>query len=537
MGSISVNDNGVQQISISGTPTVNVGTSALPTGASTSAKQDTGNTSLSSIDGKLTALKTANPEQDDPGMPVRLVPTALKKCGFSNVSASGLDTDDVVQIGTTPAGMTVSQSGGNLVVTSTTNTNEEFLARSTWSFNGAFNFWFSQTQSQRIANNTIGVYLADLVGSGLSYTINSATSVTVSAVPGSWSAKNVGQSMQLGGMTVAGSVPGRYAIASVSGSDLTFTVSGFPSSGSGTLCLWGYNYIQAECNNTTATNMSISAQDRGWRALAENQATINTISSGHMVQIRNDGLTCLWEDQSLSSSTGASSARGSRAQDLPRPEVDLHVFLRFFTGTSAPASGTTWTVGFIAVEDTIRQKIHIAGMSRSAFNMTTLASTATVTAAGANADDSATLASPVVVGGRTINASPTASANNDTGNLTMDLRRRLLMYGPNPREIADVNIATVTNTTETTLIAAVASISHDITFLMLSNDGATLTRCDIRDSTGGTIRFAPVVPIGGTVVVPIGSQPAKQSGTNANWTIQASASTTSLRVTAISVRS
>ena len=32
------------------------GASALPTGAATSAKQDTGNTSLSSIDGKLPAL-------------------------------------------------------------------------------------------------------------------------------------------------------------------------------------------------------------------------------------------------------------------------------------------------------------------------------------------------------------------------------------------------------------------------------------------------------------------------------------------------
>jgi hypothetical protein len=35
---------------------VNADSSALPTGAATSAKQDTGNTSLSSIDGKLPAL-------------------------------------------------------------------------------------------------------------------------------------------------------------------------------------------------------------------------------------------------------------------------------------------------------------------------------------------------------------------------------------------------------------------------------------------------------------------------------------------------
>lgn len=42
----------------SGRQHVNVGASALPTGAATSAKQDTGNTSLASIDGKITAVDT-----------------------------------------------------------------------------------------------------------------------------------------------------------------------------------------------------------------------------------------------------------------------------------------------------------------------------------------------------------------------------------------------------------------------------------------------------------------------------------------------
>jgi hypothetical protein len=45
-------------VDASGRMHVNVGTSALPTGASTSAKQDTGNTSLASIDGKITAVNT-----------------------------------------------------------------------------------------------------------------------------------------------------------------------------------------------------------------------------------------------------------------------------------------------------------------------------------------------------------------------------------------------------------------------------------------------------------------------------------------------
>lgn len=45
-------------VDASGRMHVNVGVSALPTGAATSAKQDTGNTSLASIDGKITAVNT-----------------------------------------------------------------------------------------------------------------------------------------------------------------------------------------------------------------------------------------------------------------------------------------------------------------------------------------------------------------------------------------------------------------------------------------------------------------------------------------------
>lgn len=45
-------------VDASGRMHVNVGASALPTGAATAAKQDTGNTSLASIDGKITAVNT-----------------------------------------------------------------------------------------------------------------------------------------------------------------------------------------------------------------------------------------------------------------------------------------------------------------------------------------------------------------------------------------------------------------------------------------------------------------------------------------------
>lgn len=59
LGAIGANDGPVASgnpMPVSGAVTVS--SSALPTGASTAARQDTGNTSLSSIDGKITACNT-----------------------------------------------------------------------------------------------------------------------------------------------------------------------------------------------------------------------------------------------------------------------------------------------------------------------------------------------------------------------------------------------------------------------------------------------------------------------------------------------
>jgi len=59
-GEVTVGDVGITSIAAGDTNigNVDVVSSALPTGAATGAKQDTGNTSLSSIDGKLTAVDT-----------------------------------------------------------------------------------------------------------------------------------------------------------------------------------------------------------------------------------------------------------------------------------------------------------------------------------------------------------------------------------------------------------------------------------------------------------------------------------------------
>lgn len=263
----------------------------------------------------------------------------------------------------TGAGMSVNQSGGNLVITTGTTANAETVVRSVSTFRGALLARVKNILSQRIANNTFRAELADLVGDGLAFTINSATSVTVTfPVTNPFTAANVGQSVRLSRIAGAAGIPGRYAIASVSGLSVTFTVASWPASGSGTLSLYGWNYIALEYSGTTATQAAFDAQRRGWNS-GNTTATINTTASpGHVAQLNYDVHTAGLADALVASNTGYQwTQRASRVENMPDPDVDLYLFLVAQNGASAPASTTTWTIGFMAVEDQGRNKVRVAG--------------------------------------------------------------------------------------------------------------------------------------------------------------------------------
>ncbi|MFO0454294.1 MAG: hypothetical protein ACK52I_37530, partial [Pseudomonadota bacterium] len=81
--------------------------------------------------------------------------------------------------------------------------------------------------------------------------------MTVTAPGHTFTTTSVGQFINLGGITGAAGVPGRYAIASVvAGTSITFTVAGWPASGSGTLTLFGHSYVRNLFTGVTATNVA-----------------------------------------------------------------------------------------------------------------------------------------------------------------------------------------------------------------------------------------------------------------------------------------
>ena len=302
-------------------------------------------------------VSVANP------LPTQHAPPLFWRVGFAESGAGlqGLAAAEMTLIQTGP-GMTVNQTGGNLVITTGTTVNSETVLRSNIAFKGSLLARYKAILSQRISNQTFRFELADLIGTGLAYTINSATSVTVTfPTTNPFAANSVGQFVRLSTIAGAAGIPGRYAIASVSGLTVTFTVAGWPASGSGTLTLYGHNWLASEYSGASATSSSFDCQRRGW-ASGNTTATISTTASpGHIGQIAFDVLAASYSDALVASNTVYQwQNRATRLENIPDEDVSLHFFMVVQNGSTAPTSSTTLTVGFLQAEDQGRNKVRIA---------------------------------------------------------------------------------------------------------------------------------------------------------------------------------
>lgn len=324
----------------------------LPTGASSEA-------TLAALNAKFLA-STGIPDNLASGVNVRPIGQDTWACSFSDVGSVLSSDFTLLQSGT---GVGYSQAGGSLLITTGTNTNQEFLARSIKSWRGTLALRYSFVASQRIANQNFGVILADLIGETLSCTINTATSISVTKAAHGYTAANVGQFMFVGGISGAAGVPGRYAIASVPDANtINFTVAGWPASGSCTVDLFGHSHVKHLYTGTTATNVAADVQRKGW-AIGDSTLTINTTASpGHIMQAHCAGREVYWSDTlRASSATPSVTVRGSRLENIPDDNTDLYLFLWSYNGTVAPASTTTWTVAFAAVEKFANLPVYIQG--------------------------------------------------------------------------------------------------------------------------------------------------------------------------------
>jgi len=441
----------------------------------------------------------------DSGANTRLLPQLVNRTTFASVLASSFDSAFWTQIGATGAGQTISQSAGNGVITAGTTANTETIVRSIRTFTGSFLLRAHSVLSQRIANNNFYVEMVDVIGDALSITVNSATSVTVTIPSNPFTSANVGQSMYIGalaGFTGVTSLPGRYAIASIAGNNVTFTVASWATGAgnTGTCSLFGWNYHQILYTSTTATQASYDTQRRGWNT-GFTVATINTTASpGHMAIMGSEDGDAFLSDQLIASGTTAPiTRRASRVTNLAEEATPLYLQLRCANGSANPASGTTWTIGTISVENYASQQVTIANAKAQSNNtvlpisventpavtvssgtVTTVSTVTSLTtlANGQTAHSSASTGSPVRVGGR---VAPTTIATVDTTLVAGDASETAIttamqnVVKPFSGSELDITIPVLPGVTTTTVqsilgASGTASVRNYLTGLTIQTD-------------------------------------------------------------------
>lgn len=165
------------------------------------------------------------------------------------------------------------------------------------------------------------------------------------------------------------------------------------------------------------------------------------------------------------------------------------------------------------------------------------AGSAAVRGQGADAHDAAVAGDPVLQGGEARTSNPTAVGDGDAVRSMHDDVGRQVVRVNSPRDLVTDNNITLTNTSETTLIAAGGvGVFHDLTMLILSNTSSSSVRVDIRDATAGTILLSLLLAATGGGAVMAFVVPKNQATANNNWTAQLSGSVTDVRVYAQAVK-
>jgi hypothetical protein len=408
--------------------------------------------SASDINNKLAALSTRVLDNEASGSPVRAIGQEIWNVSFSQVGASVISDQFVTpQTGT---GVSYNQASGALNIVAGTTTNAEFFTRSTTAWRGAMRLKFSIVASQRIANNNLAVMLADLVGEGLTVTINSATSITVAQAGHAFTSTSVGQFVQVGRIVGAAGVPGRYAIASVvAGTSYNLTVAGWPASGSCTATVFGHSYVRNLVTGTTATTITVDGQRRGW-AGGDSSATVNTTASpGTIVTCELTGREIFWADQlRASTNTPTVVVRANRVENIPDDNLNLYLFVWSFNGTTAPASSTTWTMSFLSIEKFANMPVYIQGnRANGAMNPLPVTQSGTVTVSG------------------------TVTSNIGTGTLTA----ANLNF---PGIIADVASAALTSTTTTSAFTPTFGTCYSVNIPVTAISGTPTLDVSVEES-------------------------------------------------------
>lgn len=134
-------------------------------------------------------------------------------------------------------------------------------------------------------------------------------------------------------------------------------------------------------------------------------------------------------------------------------------------------------------------------------------------------------------------ALPLVLLDGSNAQLLTDKFGRLVIAPHGMRELETHASATVSTTTETTLLpAAGAGVFLDLTYLKCTNNSSTQVRVDMRDATAGSVVDSWALAANGGGFNLSYTMPFRQTTANNNWTIQLSGAVTDVRCTAQAVK-
>lgn len=154
---------------------------------------------------------------------------------------------------------------------------------------------------------------------------------------------------------------------------------------------------------------------------------------------------------------------------------------------------------------------------------------------GTVAHDSAAANNPVQVGYNARSTNVTAVSDNDVARPICDLNGRQIVIEGGPQQLQDMNRTVLTTTTETTHIAAVASVRHHIGSMIVANlSAANSVQVDVRDTTAGTIRMT--FNLAANQSIAFDPRSWSQNAVNTNWTVQATGTSPNVAISSRSWR-
>jgi hypothetical protein len=251
-------------------------------------------------------------------------------------------------------------------------------------------------------------------------------------------------------------------------------------------------------NSTTAGNFQIEST-------CDDSTNVNSVSGtgtsltamcDQIVEFRSEDILA---NNIATDGAGSKSTVGLRlSRQVPDPNKVYKLRMRFKNGTGPTA--TDVTVARVLMVDVTEVQVEVYSGRGDAIGGKSIpvnvfsTGTSSTSVQGPLASNANGAVNPVPMAVNAQSAQPTAATAGRLMNLQGDLAGRPIIKPGGQPQAHDFNRQTITATTETTLIAAVASNRHELQSLIIANRDNAAHTIDLRDASAGTIRQSFIVP-------------------------------------------